>query len=202
MILVSCLWALVFCNYGCIGNNWDALWFFVRTKKSANRGIESSWLEDNKIKTDLLGEGLLTAGIGSTLGVFLANIYGKTILDLLSGQWSGAVSGANFHYDASLSSMITGGVCATIISLLAMIWSTRKLLKREPIELLVSGNTDSICESAVIKSKWHEWAGILCWVFSLLLAFSVGLKSNQASMAFLVLAVYFSSADFFYLGQI
>ena len=47
-----------FCNYGCIGNNWDALWFFARTKKSANRGIESSWLEDNKIKIDLLGEGL------------------------------------------------------------------------------------------------------------------------------------------------
>ena len=137
-----------------------------------------------KLRLVYWGEGLLTAGIGSIVGVFLATIYGKTILDLLSGQWSGAVSGASFHYDASLSSMITGGACATLISLLAMVWSTRKLLKREPVELLVSGNTGSTGESVVTKRRWHKWAGILCLISSLVLAWSVGLTSNQASMAF------------------
>ena len=137
-----------------------------------------------KLRLVYWAEGLLTAGIGSTVGVFLATIYGKTILDLLSGQWSGAVSGASFHYDASLSSMITGGVCATLVSLLAMVWSTRKLLKREPIELLVSGNTGSIGESFVTRSRWHKWAGMFCLISSLVLAWSVGLQSNQASMAF------------------
>ena len=137
-----------------------------------------------KLRLVYWGEGLLTAGIGSTVGVFLATIYGKAILDLLSGQWSGAVSGASFHYDASLSSMITGGTCATLVSLLAMVWSTRKLLKREPVELLVSGTTGSIGESVVTKTRWHKWAGILCLISSLILAWSVGLTSNQASMAF------------------
>ena len=137
-----------------------------------------------KLRLVYWAEGLLTAGIGSTVGVFLATIYGKTILDLLSGQWSGAVSGASFHYDASLSSMITGGVCATLVSLFAMVWSTRKLLKREPVELLVSGNTGSIGESVVTKSRWHKWAGMFCLISSLVLAWSVGLRSNQASMAF------------------
>ena len=137
-----------------------------------------------KLRQVYWGEGLFTAGIGSTLGVFLATIYGKTILGLLSGQWSGAVSGVSFDYDASLSSMIIGGVCSTLISLLAMVWSTRKLLNREPVELLVSGNIGSIGESVVTKTKWPKWAGILCWIFSLLLACSVGLTSNQASMAF------------------
>jgi len=137
-----------------------------------------------KLRLVYWGEGLLTASIGSIVGVFLATIYGKTILDLLSGQWSGAVSGASFHYDASLSSMITGGACATLISLLAMVWSTRKLLKREPVELLVSGNTGSTGERVVTKRKWHQWAGVLCLTSSLVLAWSVGLTSNQASMAF------------------
>jgi predicted lysophospholipase L1 biosynthesis ABC-type transport system permease subunit len=155
-----------------------------------------------KLRLVYWGEGLLTAGIGSIVGVFFATIYGKTILNLLSGQWSGAVSGASFHYDASLNSMITGGACATLISLLAMVCSTRKLLKREPVELLVSGNTGSTGERVVTKRRWHQWAGVLCLISSLVLAWSVGLTSNQASMAFLVQAVYFSWAVFFYSGQI
>jgi ABC-type antimicrobial peptide transport system permease subunit len=147
-----------------------------------------------KIRLVYWGEGLVTGVIGSIVGVFLATIYGKTILDLLSGQWSGAVSGASFHYDASLSSMITGGASATLISLLAMVWSTRKLLKREPVELLVSGNTSSTGESVVTQRRWHKWAGIFCLISSLILAWSVGLKSNQASMAF------FGAGGLFLLG--
>lgn len=137
-----------------------------------------------KLRLVYWGEGLLTAGIGSIVGVFLANIYGKTILGLLSGQWSGAVSGTSFDYDPSLSSMVTGGACSTLISLLAMVWSTRKLLKREPAELLVSGNSGSIGDSVVTETRWHKWAGISCLIFSLGLAMSVGLTSNQASIAF------------------
>ena len=137
-----------------------------------------------KLRLVYWGEGLLTAGIGSFVGVFLATIYGKKILGLLSGQWSGAVSGASFDYDASLSSMVTGGACSTLISLLAMVWSTRKLLKREPIELLVSGNSGSIGDSVVTETRWHKLAGISCLIFSLGLAMSVGLTSNQSSIAF------------------
>ena len=154
-----------------------------------------------KLRLVYWGEGLLTAGIGSFVGVFLATIYGKKILGLLSGQWSGAVSGASFDYDASLSSMVTGGACSTLISLLAMVWSTRKLFKREPIELLVSGNSGSIGDSVVTETRWHKLAGISCLIFSLGLAMSVGLTSNQSSIAFLVQAVYFSWVVFFYLGQ-
>ena len=137
-----------------------------------------------KLRLVYWGEGLLTAVTGSIVGVFLATIYGKTILDLLSGQWSGAVSGASFHYDASLSSMITGGASASLISLLAMVCSTRKLLKREPVELLVNGNIGSVGQSFVTKTSWHKWVGIFCLISSLVLAWSVGLTSNQASMAF------------------
>ena len=38
-----------------------------------------------------LGEGLFVAFAGSVVGVFLASIYGKVILELLSGKWSGRV---------------------------------------------------------------------------------------------------------------
>ena len=131
------------------------------------------------------GEGLLSAGIGSAFGVMLASIYGKTILDLLSGEWSGAVSGTRFQYDATLFSMMIGGISSACICLMAMVWSTKKLLKREPKELLVSGTTGTIGETDIVmKRSWHLWVGLLCLVLSLSLIFSFGLTNSQASMAF------------------
>jgi putative ABC transport system permease protein len=138
-----------------------------------------------KLRLVYWGEGLLTAGIGSIVGVFLATIYGKTILGLLSGQWSGAVSGTHFDYNSSSNSVIIGGICSTAISLLAMIWSTRKLLKREPRELLVTGYEGSVGENIIVtRARWHKWVGILCMLLSLFLAWFVGLQSSHASMAF------------------
>lgn len=148
-----------------------------------------------KIKIVYWGEGLITATIGAIVGVFLASIYGKAILDLLSGQWSGAVSGANFHYDASLSSMMLGGISSALISLLAMIFSTRKLVKKEPRELLVSSSSGEIAgNSSGWQRDWRLWVGVFCLVVSLALAFLVGFKSNHASMAF------FSAGGFLLVG--
>jgi putative ABC transport system permease protein len=138
-----------------------------------------------KIRLVYWGEGLLAAVIGSTFGVMLASIYGKTILSLLSGEWSGAVSGASFQYDSSMNSIMTGGIGSTVTCLMAMIWSTRKLLKREPVELLVSGSDGTIGATDVaMKRSWHLWVGLLCLGLSLSIVFSFGLRSNQASMAF------------------
>ena len=43
--------------------------------------------------------------------------------------------GTSFIYDATLFSMMIGGISATLICFLAMVGSTRKLFKLEPREL-------------------------------------------------------------------
>ena len=53
-------------------------------------------MENSKNKNGLWGEGFAVAIIGSFIGVLMASFYGKAILNLLSGEWSGAVSGASF----------------------------------------------------------------------------------------------------------
>ena len=138
-----------------------------------------------RIKIVFWGEGLSAAIVGSAVGVWMASIYGKIILSLLSGEWSGAVSGASFTYDASARSMFVGGVASSTVCFLSMIWSTRKLLDREPRELLQSGNegTNNEIYSSLPKA-WHPWLGVVCIAASIALAWTVGLKSHLASMSF------------------
>jgi ABC-type lipoprotein release transport system permease subunit len=138
-----------------------------------------------KIKFVFWSEGLSVGIIGSVIGVFLASFYGKGILELLSGDWSGAVSGASFDYDATLTSLIIGGACSALICFFSMIWSTRKLFKYEPRELLQTGSygiQDNYTFS--ISRKWHQWFGLGCVTVSFGLAWLVGLTSSEASMAF------------------
>ena len=162
------------------------LFNFSLEQRSAQIGLLRAlgW-KTQRIKRVFLGEGLFVAFTGSAVGVFLASIYGKVILELLSGKWSGAVSGTRFDYDATVSSMILGGVSSSIVCFLSMFWSAKKLLNREPRELLDSGNEGIQNESSMgSSSKWYQWVGIFCIAGAIGLAWSVGLTSHQASMTF------------------
>jgi ABC-type antimicrobial peptide transport system permease subunit len=141
--------------------------------------------KSRKIKFVFWSEGFSVGVIGSVIGVFLASLYGKVILQLLSGEWSGAVSGASFDYDATSTSMIIGGGSSTLICFLSMIWSTRKLFRREPKELLQSGSYGiQEYQFSSVSRKWHKWVGLGFFAFSFCLAWLVGLNSPEASMSF------------------
>ena len=141
--------------------------------------------KSRKIKFVFWSEGFSAGVIGSVIGVFLASLYGKVILQLLAGEWSGAVSGASFDYDATSTSMIIGGGSSTLICFLSMIWSTRKLFRREPRELLQSGSYGiQEYQSSSVSRKWHKWVGLGCFGASFCLAWLVGLNSPEASMSF------------------
>ena len=138
-----------------------------------------------RIKIVFWGEGLTVAILGSVFGVLMASVYGKGIIDLLSGEWSGAVSGARFDYDATPESIFIGGFSSTIICFLSMVWSARKLLSREPTELLQTGNVGIQNDTNILSSKkWHQWIGIICIAGAVGLPWTVGLTSHQASMSF------------------
>jgi len=138
-----------------------------------------------RIKMVFWGEGFAVAIIGSFIGVLMASLYGKAILNLLSGEWSGAVSGASFSYHATTLSMFIGGFISTIICFLSMVWSARNLLSREPIELLQTGDGGIQNETNILSSKkWPQWIGIICIAGAVGLPWTVGLTSHQASMSF------------------
>lgn len=138
-----------------------------------------------KIKTVFLGEGFLASILGSVIGAFLASIYGKTILVLLGGDWSGAVSGTTFIYDATVNSIITGASTSTVVCFLAMVWSTKNQFKRQPVDLLMagSGGVDKNLFVTVARKR-YRWAGFSCLILAVSMACSVGLFSNHASMTF------------------
>jgi ABC-type antimicrobial peptide transport system permease subunit len=125
--------------------------------------------KSRKIKFVFWSEGFSAGVIGSVIGVFLASLYGKVILQLLAGEWSGAVSGASFDYDATPTSMIIGGGSSTLICFLSMIWSTRKLFRREPRELLQSGSYGiQEYQSRLFQGNGINGLGLDVWRFLLL----------------------------------
>jgi ABC-type antimicrobial peptide transport system permease subunit len=142
--------------------------------------------KSGEIRLVFWGEGLIVALLGSVTGSLVASGYGKIILNLLGGHWSGAVTGASFQHNATLSSIINGGLSAAFICFLGMIWSTRKLLQRRPQELLQTGihHMGSDTGGRFRYRKRYQSVGIMCLLLSLSISLSVGLTSSLASMAF------------------
>jgi putative ABC transport system permease protein len=109
-----------------------------------------------KVRLLFLGEGFCVSLVGVALGILGAWVYGKTILGLLSGEWGGAVTGAQFVYSPSTNSLIFGGLGALAMSLLAMAWASRKQLKQEPTELLSKGEQAGGEGFSSSKRKWLD----------------------------------------------
>ena len=111
-----------------------------------------------KVRLLVLGEGLCVSIIGVLIGVGLAVLYGQSMIGLLSGDWSGAVSGARFEYSIRMQSIIGGGTAALLMSLLAMAWSMCRQLKFEPRELLSAGENLNKINT---NRKQRKWSGSL-----------------------------------------
>ena len=139
-----------------------------------------------KVRMLFLGEGFLVSLIGVILGIGGAWLYGTTILGLLSGEWSGAVSGAQFEYSPTVNSLVSGAVGALAMSILAMTWSSRKQLKREPNDLLNSGDMVGRESHSTGKSKWLDSPlfAIAFLVAAVVLAWSTDFAKPGSSMDF------------------
>ena len=154
-------------------------------------------LPRRKVRRLFLAEGTALAALGAALGAWPATLYGETILLLLTGEWSGAVSGATFDYAASPASIFAGSAGALIMALLAMAWATRRQLKAEPRELLAMGETLASTApsieaqaakqsggSSVKPGRWSLRFAFALLVVALGLAFATDLSGPGASMIF------------------
>jgi len=142
-----------------------------------------------KVRWLFLLEGLFLSVVGAGIGAWLATFYGETILRLLAGEWSGAVSGVTFDFAANPAS-VAGGACGCILmAFLAMWWSTRRQLLAEPRELLALGENLASTAPFVEFSKGgagKATTGIACVLFLVAVAmvFTTDLEGSTASMVF------------------
>lgn len=113
-------------------------------------------LSKRKVRLLVLGEGLCISFFGVLVGIGLAVLYGQSMISLLSGDWSGAVSGAIFEYSVNSQSILEGGSAALIMSIIAMAWSTRRQLKFEPRDLLSAGENLNQNNLNQKKRKWSR----------------------------------------------
>ncbi|MDG0963556.1 MAG: ABC transporter permease [Opitutales bacterium] len=125
-------------------------------------------LSKKKVRLLVLSEGLCVSLFGVLIGGGLAFIYGQSMISLLSGDWSGAVSGTTFEYTIQVQSILGGGIAALLMSICTMAWSTRKQLKFEPRELLLAGENLNLSNFKQKKKKWNR-----SFCFSLLLFIGV-----------------------------
>ena len=142
-----------------------------------------------KVRRLFLAEGLLLSVVGAGLGVWLATLYGQTTLHLLSGEWSGAVSGATFDFAMNPVSVVVGLCGAVFIALLAMGWATRRQLRAEPRELLAMGETLAAtaprAESAKSGTgKVSTRIAVVLTFTGIVMAFLTDLSGPGASMVF------------------
>ena len=139
-----------------------------------------------KVRRLFLAEGLILSLAGALCGILLATYYGKGILNLLSGQWSGAVAGASFDFSSNPTSNVIGMFGAMAMATLAMWWATRRQLSAEPTKLLAMGETFSTGargRSFVSEKLSFAIAGVL-FAVALGLAFLTDLSGPGASMIF------------------
>ena len=121
------------------------LFTFSLEQRSKQIGIiTGTRMENSKNKNGLLGRRFCSRYHRVFHWRFDGFFYGKAILNLLSGEWSGAVSGASFSYHATPSSMFIGGTASAIVCLLSMVWSARKIL---------FGNQESFCNQVMRAYK-------------------------------------------------
>ena len=139
-ILDSSSWASVFFVITAVLAITGMLFTFSLEQRSKQIGLLRAlgW-KIRKIKMVFWGEGLAVAIIGSLIGVLMASFYGKAILNLLSGEWSGAVRSQFFLPCDTLIDVYWRGCFGNCLPDIDGLVG-QKILVREPRELLQSGH--------------------------------------------------------------
>ena len=101
--------------------------------------------------------------VGSVLGLGWAWFFGKSILWMLGGSWSGAVSNLQIIYSPSVGSIIAGLGISFFMGLMALSLASRKLFKIAPVVLL---NEANLAKNAILTKEvlWIQWIERIGWV--------------------------------------
>jgi ABC-type antimicrobial peptide transport system permease subunit len=97
-------------------------------------------------------EGLVLAIAGSILGVIGAIGYGALLIYGLRTWWVGAVGTTALTLHISVASLVLGAAAGTVVALLCVVWTLRRVAEASPSRLL-TGNPDAAIADRAIKSE-------------------------------------------------
>ncbi|MHC4215610.1 MAG: ABC transporter permease, partial [Planctomycetota bacterium] len=125
------------------------------------------------VKRLLLAEGAILAVFGALVGAVMGIGYTKVMIYGLGTVWSGAVGGSAIHFDARLSTIITGAAGGVLVSL-ASIWLALRKQLRQPARQLLGGTRGVRLSSGIgWRSRFGLWTAIAAVVGAVALIISM-----------------------------
>lgn len=108
------------------------------------------------VRRRLLGEGLILAGAGATLGVLGGVGYAALLMAGLRTWWLPAVGTPHLHLFVTPGSLLLGFLL-TVATVLAAIAGTVRRLSRIPAPRLLAGSTAGPARVTGGRSRWSLW---------------------------------------------
>lgn len=91
-----------------------------------------------RVRSLLLGEGIVLAVIGAVIGLPLGVLYTRAILWALTNLWRDAVGLVELRYHANARSLVIGAVAGIVMAVLAMLWALRRQGRQSARALLAA----------------------------------------------------------------
>ncbi len=141
------------------------LLFRLRTERRAGEIgllLATGW-GIRKTRRLLLTEGLYLAMIGAGAGIFAALGYAALVIQLMHYGWGGMLASDSLKLHYTVPTLLVGATLSVVISLLAIVWPLRGLV-RLPVPQLLAGKTTT---SPFVRQK-RSWTKFLPWLVGLL----------------------------------
>lgn len=144
-------------------------------RRAAEAGIMAACGFDARlVRRALWGEGALLALGGMLFGVPLGLGYAAGIIGALGSWWAGAVGGAALWLHLTARAPVIGGASGLIVGLLAMVWATRSLGKRQVLELLAGWRAAGLTPGKSARTAVSLALGGLLILAVLLVVLAIG----------------------------
>jgi len=154
-------------------------------RRAAEAGIMAACgFGAGQVRRVLWGEGLLLAVAGMLLGVPLGLGYAAGVIFALGSWWAGAVGGAALWLHLTAGSLVYGGVSGLMIGLLAMMWGTWSLGRRQVLELLAGWRAAGLAPGKSARVVVSLFLGGLLILAVLLIVLTTGGKAPAEGVFF------------------
>jgi len=138
--------------------------FSVESRRDQTGLLLALGFRGQRIRSLLLGEGLVLAFLGALAGVVLGLLYAKGLIVTLNSSWEGAIAHTSVVFAASAQACTSGAIGGVIAALGAMLVTLRAQLRFEARELL-SGDLDGAAKKGGLA--WRKHLSLILAGFSL-----------------------------------
>jgi len=129
----------------------------------------------------LLAEGATLATAGAVLGMIGGLIYTRVMIWALATVWSGAVAGSAIRFHASALSLVGGAGLGIFVSLAAITWTVRRVLRRHAAELMAGSAQIETAAAVARRGRWGLIMAGLLVAAAIVLPIAIGGPSSSVA---------------------